>query len=265
MFSFLRRFFTNLEQAHLADHGDEPLVDPADALETVETSLEVGPDGWLTSPNKHVLVQRFPTVRTSKLAPNLKGPRRVVWHWTATAENTIVGIAKRAQTFVKGKDREASFHLGIPRRSAQGVVQLAPFTVGTWHAGGEKAARFTSDGRMGGTYSANRISAGVELENVGEVRLVNGKWRAWPFKEDTKLVIPVTEVATVGSKYYQDFTGHQIEMATEYARAMVAAYGLKRDDFMLGHVDIDPTRKSDPGPLWEIILERYVLPEVFGS
>lgn len=60
-------------------------------------------------------------------------------------------------------------------------------------------------------------------------------------------------------RFYHQYTPAQVEAAERMVRAMRDRYGWTDAHMAWGHIDSDPTRKSDPGPLWR----KKWLPEIF--
>ena len=89
-------------------------------------------------------------------------------------------------------------------------------------------------------------SLGIELDNAGRLKRVSGKWIAW-FKRP----YPASDVIEAVHKYdtkrygWHTYTDAQISIATEVAATLIANYQLKE---LVGHDDISPRRKWDPGP-----------------
>jgi N-acetyl-anhydromuramyl-L-alanine amidase AmpD len=215
------------------------------------------------------------------LAPGLEHIEGLTWHFTDTRG---CGAANLQHRIASAGGRAASWHAVID--AAGQLAQSVPMTRGSWHAGGPTAALFVRGadgtwaalsaaqrGKMRG-YSANSWAGGIELENVGEVRLVDGEWLGWPFARGTKWgepeVVPGAEVeieqARPGRGWHR-FTAAQVETARAVTAALVARYGLRREACAWGHCEIDPQRRTDPGPLWLRPgghLET-ILGEVFGA
>jgi N-acetylmuramoyl-L-alanine amidase len=110
-----------------------------------------------------------------------------------------------------------------------------------WHAGVS-----TWEGRS----SLNAYSFGIELDNNGRLNRLGTQWSSI-FKQ----IIPEDQVIVAKHKNgrgpygWQTYTDAQLESAVEACRALFLAYQL-RD--VLGHDDIAPLRKSDPGPAFPI-------------
>ena len=253
----------DLHRAHAASEADPP--------------LEVNADGWIADGDK-ALIASVESPRRQTLAFDKPGNiEAIVWHWTDTRGCGAVNLAQRISTMA---GRAASWHTVI---DANGIaVQSVSAKHGSWHAGGADAALFTRSsggdwdplapaqrGRIAG-YSANAFAFGIELENVGEVRLVdrNGQWTwvGWPFAFGTQYGapanVPDTEVAAIygadgrpimpvlGARSHQVFTDAQVTTARRITRALAQRYGLTRKACSLGHCQIDPQNRTDPGPLW---------------
>lgn len=221
--------------------------------------LEVDDDGWIRGPGTACTSE---TLKRQSLAPGVDHIEGIVTHWTDTRGCGAMNLAKRLLD--PDNDRAASWHLVI---DAQGnAVQSVSAKHGSWHAGGAQAALFqrgadgawtpltpAQRGQVRG-YGANSFAFGIELECAGEVRLVDGKWCGWPFAFGTKYgapaVIPADEVTpNTATHGYHAFTAPQIETLGRVVTALVHRYGLRRDACALGHCQIDPENRTDPGPL----------------
>lgn len=185
------------------------MVTPADgppaSLEF--TPLAIGVSGWL-SPDPAVIV--MPIHRSwyyPHLATATGRPAALVAHYTSTDPGTAINMAKNRAAPLTGSDREASWHVSV---EADGrIVQMAPFLVGCWHAGGPTSKPIPGVG------AANRTAIGIELVGQGLV-----------------------------------FPDAQVDAACRLWRALVAAYAIPRALAMITHQQLDPTRKTDPGPVW---------------
>lgn len=130
-------------------------------------------DGWLT------FAERIPmhaSWRYTQLRTPGSTPRAIVCHYTATDPGTARNMAKRRQAKRTKKDRPASWHISIEADGT--VIQMAPLTAGTWHAGSDTARQIPGVGW------ANHTSVGIELVGHGkvfpEVQVAAAKrvWRA---------------------------------------------------------------------------------------
>ncbi|MGC0896408.1 N-acetylmuramoyl-L-alanine amidase [Pantoea agglomerans] len=125
-------------------------------------------------------------------------------------------------------DREVSAHYLIPRqppqRAGKGVIwQLVPEQQLAWHAG---------PSFWRGASRINDTSIGIELVNQGYRRTLTGlEW--------------------------QPFTAAQITTLEALLRDIAQRYGITPEN-IVGHSDIAPQRKQDPGPLfpWQQLAQR---------
>lgn len=173
-----------------------------------------------------------------KESPNHGGavkPRFLIMHYTAGTS------ASGAVSWLTNPKAKASAHLVIGRDGA--VTQLVGFDTVAWHAG-----KSSWQGLVG----INSWSIGIELVNAGKLnRNGAGKWVNW-----AENVVPDDQVITATHKHetspvgWQTYPLAQLEAAIEIGRALHAAYEF---DDVLGHDDISPKRKVDPGPAFPMI------------
>lgn len=173
----------------------------------------------------------YPFVKT----PNVGGKvvhRFLVMHYTAGRN------ARESIDFLATKKAAASAHVVIGRDGK--ITQMVPFDRVAWHAG---------KSRWEGIVGLNAYSLGIELDNAGKLKRAGGKWRAV-----FGAVIPDAEVAEAVHKNekkegivrgWHEYAPKQLEAALELAALLVSHYGLKD---VIGHDDISPGRKQDPGP-----------------
>jgi len=129
----------------------------------------------------------------------------------------------------------ASAHLVIGRDGS--ITQSVPFDTVAWHAG-----RSRWEGREG----LNGYSLGIELDNAGRLIRQGDQWRSWfqrVYTADEVLEsVHKNESSMAG---WHTFTAEQIDATVTVSCLLFERYGL-RD--VVGHEDIAPGRKSDPGP-----------------
>jgi N-acetylmuramoyl-L-alanine amidase len=165
--------------------------------------------------------------------PNKGGiyiPEYLVIHYTAvtTFESTL--------NHFQNPDAKASAHLLIGRDGR--ITQFAPFNIIAFHAG---------ESQWRGLTGLNRFSIGIELVNGGKLMKSGGKWicpvdrRKVPDDE----VIMATHKNEATENGWHEYTAQQLEAAMEISMVLVNKYNLKD---VVGHDDISPGRKADPGP-----------------
>lgn len=174
-------------------------------------------------------------------SPNIGGelnPKFLVIHYTASGPDA--DIAK----YFSQKSANVSAHLVVRRDGS--ITQCVPFNVVAWHAG---KSQWTA--RDGTHYSGLNSSAiGIEIENWGPLNKSNGGWISWTGTAvDGLKVIEARHKFGVPDGGWEVFTVAQIETVIAAAQAICSEY--KIED-MMGHDDIAPGRKSDPGPAWDM-------------
>lgn len=160
-------------------------------------------------------------------------PEYLVVHYTAGRS------ARQSIDWFKNPGAKASAHVVIARDGA--VTQMVPFNREAWHAGIS-----SWEGRVG----MNHCTIGIELDNAGRLRRHGAKWRAWFEEEyDDADVIEAVHKHEAKPCGWHVYTAMQIAALLELSALLMSHYRL-RD--MLGHEDIAPGRKSDPGPAFPL-------------
>jgi len=168
--------------------------------------------------------------------PNKSGeitPKYLVFHYTAgrsvhSSVNWMINPASKA-----------SAHIVLGRDGS--ITQLAPFNVKTWHAGLS---------HWDGIKYLNKCSISIEMDNAGPLTPVGTKYRAWFGKEyPVSQVLHAQHKLDAEPKWWHSYTSVQIETALELSRLLTSTYGLKE---IVGHDDIAPERKRDPGPAFPL-------------
>lgn len=169
-----------------------------------------------------------PFVESPNHGEKLK-PDYLILHYTATAS------AKGAIRWLTNPEAKASAHLVIGRDGT--ITQLVPFDTIAWHAGNS-----SWEGRVG----LNRYSIGIEIDNAGKLTRHGNRWRAWFGGEyEADDVLEATHKHETTPAGWHLYTPEQLEAVLNASLAIVRHYGLKD---VLGHEDIAPGRKTDPGP-----------------
>lgn len=177
--------------------------------------------------------------------PNKGGdlaPRYLVFHYTAGKSATS------SINWLTNPESKASAHLVLARDGT--ITQLAPFNIKTWHAGLS---------HWDGLSGLNGCSIGIEMDNAGPLKKVGDKYQAWfgtLYAEDQ--VIFAKHKLDDEPHWWHAYTETQIKKALELAQLLVRHYDLKD---VVGHEDIAPDRKRDPGPAFPL---EHVRASVLG-
>ncbi|MFO0386124.1 MAG: N-acetylmuramoyl-L-alanine amidase [Flavobacteriales bacterium] len=190
---------------------------------------------------KHLLIGNVRWVRSPNHGGYLenKEPDTIVIHYTAgsSAESSVRSLCSETS--------KASAHLVIGRDGS--IFQLVPFNIAAWHAG---VSEHSATGRKG----LNRYSIGIELDNAGVLTKQNDEsylsWfgKSYPANE----VVSAVHRNQTTERYWHLYTQPQLEACLEVCRVLAARYPIR---FVLGHEEISPGRKVDPGPAFP--LEKF--------
>lgn len=121
----------------------------------------------------------------------------------------------------------ASAHIVIDRDGT--VIQCRPFNKTCGHAG---------KSRWKGFDGLNTCSIGIELANAGDDVKLAKKW-------STLSLFAAKHKNGGPSQDWERYPDAQVSACEAVAKALVARYKL---DDVIGHDDIAPDRKNDPGP-----------------
>ncbi|HRG88091.1 MAG TPA: N-acetylmuramoyl-L-alanine amidase [Chitinophagales bacterium] len=130
---------------------------------------------------------------------------------------------------------KASAHLVIGRDGK--IAQLGAFNKALWHAGVSRWANLVG---------MNNYSIGIELDNCGRLRKVGNDYLNVAGK-----VLPPADVVLAQHKHedrveaWHNYPQAQLDSLKQVSLLLVNHYKLQD---ILGHEDIAPFRKSDPGP-----------------
>ena len=197
--------------------------------------------------SNHVLFKNGTQVEFIE-SPNTNGPSNhispsfLIIHYTAGSK--IDG----ALSHFRNRSAEASAHIIIGRDGR--VVQMVPFNQKAWHAG---------NSHWGNITGLNRFSIGIELVNAGKLMKKDTNYVTW-----SDHVIPNEEVIQATHKhetspaFWHQYTQAQFDAAVEVSKAIIPMYSIME---ILGHDDIAPGRKTDPGPAFPM---TAFISSVFG-
>jgi N-acetylmuramoyl-L-alanine amidase len=144
---------------------------------------------------------------------------------------------------------KASAHVVVARDGS--ITQLVPFDIVAWHAG---------ESSYGGRSGFNRYSIGIEIDNPGRLaRTEAGSYvasfgRSYPPEQ----VISAVHRNEHSPSFWLTYPEPQIAAVFDLCAALCAAYGIKQ---ILGHEEIAPGRKIDPGPAFPLDRLRLELIE----
>lgn len=163
----------------------------------------------------------------------------IVVHYTA-------GSSAESSARFLCSEVKASVHLVIGREGE--IYQLVPFDTIAWHAG---------ESFYGDRIWLNQYSIGIELDNAGILNKVGSEYQAWFGKKyQANEVIQAIHRNETYPRYWHTYTEQQIETCARVCELLSRKYGIK---MILGHEEIAPQRKQDPGPAFPLDKFRGVL------
>lgn len=168
---------------------------------------------------------------SGKFADSL--PDTIVIHYTAgsSAESSVDTLTD--------PNVSASAHLVIGRDGS--VTQLVPFDTIAWHAG---------DSAWGDRTELNHYSIGIELDNAGRLTKSGSHYASWfgrTYPEEE--VVEAVHRNEEQPSYWHRYTEEQITTTYDICKLLINQYDIKE---ILGHEEISPIRKSDPGPAFPL-------------
>jgi N-acetylmuramoyl-L-alanine amidase len=160
-------------------------------------------------------------------------PKYLVFHYTACS-----AAAARAAFLRQTGGNRVSAHLLVDRDGS--VTQFLPLNQRAWHAG---------ESRWDGFQDLNTHSIGIEVVNFGYLlKSADGTFRT----ADGAQTVPAAEVTEGRHRlphwpwtHWHAYSAEQIATCEALTELLAASYSL-RD--AVGHDDIAPARKADPGP-----------------
>lgn len=173
-------------------------------------------------------------------SPNSSGsfdeglPDTIVIHFTAGSS-----LASSVDVMTNS-DSKVSAHFAIGRNGD--IVQMLPTNKIAWHAG-----KSSYKGRT----NLNRYSIGIELDNAGQLtQNSRGEFKTWFGKtcpqDDVVAAVHRNQTAKT---YWHRFTDEQIARTYALCKALCQRYHIK---MIVGHEEIAPVRKIDPGPAFPL-------------
>jgi N-acetylmuramoyl-L-alanine amidase len=164
--------------------------------------------------------------------------------WT---ENGVVKTAKV----------QAAAQLVIDRDGT--VYQCTPLEDRAWHAG---PSTLWKGQPLKPGQNVNDWTIGIEIANWGQLKAgPGGSYVNYLGKPFTGQVY-VHQDGTQPPTYWEAFPETQVQAVIQAAKVLTHKYPAITRDNVLGHRDVDPARKVDPGPAWP--MKRF-LDAVYGS
>jgi N-acetylmuramoyl-L-alanine amidase len=174
-------------------------------------------------------------------------PKILVMHFTYGAS-----ARSSAEWFRNPSNPGSSAHIVVDRDGK--VLQCVDFKTVAWHAG---------KSRLGNLVGLNKFSIGIEMANWGYLKRSRNKWTSYT---GAKIADPVLATHKNGNPEgsnahigWEPYSEEQFLSAVDIARALVKTYGIQQ---IVGHDDIAPGRKWDPGPAFDMIRFKA---RVFGD
>ncbi len=172
-------------------------------------------------------------------SPNQGGPYApgaldtIIIHYTAGAN------AESAIRTLSDTERKVSAHLVVGRDGS--VTQMLPFDTVGWHAGVST---------WGDREGFNKYSIGIEIDNAGQLEEKDGQYISWfgqayPPEEVVRGVHRNQTEPTCWHRFPQE----QVRVVEELCRLLIDEYDIRH---ILGHEEIAPDRKIDPGPAFPL-------------
>lgn len=156
-------------------------------------------------------------------------PQYLIMHYTAGSN------AESAVNWLANPHANASAHLVIAADG--GITQMLPFNIIGWHAG---------ISHWNGLDGLNKYSIGIELDNPGKLKKVGAKWISWFGRSyNEEVVLQAVHKHQHEPAGWHIFTEAQLEASMQVSQLLFEQYKLED---ILGHDDIAPYRKEDPGP-----------------
>jgi N-acetylmuramoyl-L-alanine amidase len=206
-------------------------------------------DHWLeTEPADSVQLQRL--LESDRGGPIV--PEAIIVHYSVTANLQGTVQALKARDYV-------SCHLAIDgyregERSVLQCAQMVPFNRRAYHAG---------ESSWNGRPALNGWAIGIEVSNPGPLLLRNGQlFTTWGSRwvGDSVAATHASGLAPHEWNHWAPFTDEEIELLIQLCATLRAAYPTIRE--VLGHDQVAPGRKFDPGPCVNLdVIREAVFPD----
>ena len=153
--------------------------------------------------------------------------RFIILHYTATGRESSI------ETLTQ---EEVSAHYLVTDKKWEPIYQLVPLEKRAWHAGVSE---------FGGRTNLNDSSIGIEIVNKG-------------YKKTIVDFNSENEMKNIANREFYPYKEYQIKRIGKLLQNLTKEYNISPKN-ILGHSDIAPLRKQDPGPMfpWKLLYEEY--------
>ncbi|WP_315853238.1 N-acetylmuramoyl-L-alanine amidase [Alteromonas oceanisediminis] len=168
-------------------------------------------------------------------------PDTVIIHYTAGSS------LDSAVTTMCDPNNRVSAHIVVGRNGE--MVQLVPFNHVAWHAGKSEWR-----GRTG----LNQYSIGIEIDNAGPLSMNDdGQYLSWFNRAYSgQSIFKGIHRNETEPSYWHAYTEPQIRAVFSLCQTLIHVYPIKH---VLGHEEVSPGRKRDPGPAFPLDKLRSTL------
>lgn len=158
----------------------------------------------------------------------------LVYHYTAD------GPIEKTVKFFQQKDK-TSAHFLIERDGK--IVQMVKLMDRAWHAG---------DSIWKGVKGVNNFSVGIEICNWGPLKKKGNDYFCWPNNYAQRFIGTEPFKDNKGG-FWENYPDVQIKALIEISKYILEQFPAITLDNIVGHENIAPGRKQDPGPAfpWE--------------
>lgn len=167
----------------------------------------------------------------------------IVIHYTASTSK------KEALNVLQNPKYEVSAHFLIDNDEEATIHQLMPLNKIAWHAGNSE---------LGNRKALNKYSIGIEIVNPGYLTKTDEGHFLTAFNQhiDKNEAVQAKHKNESTARYWHKYGEHQIKNVLYLCFELSKIFKIKH---IVGHDEISPGRKQDPGPLFPIEkIRQYV-------
>lgn len=157
-------------------------------------------------------------------------------------------------SYFKDPANKVSAHFVVGRDGR--LVQMVPLQCPAWHAGPDSRWVEKYEPAASSSLSVldgmNFYALGIEVDNYGPLTKVGKQFKTWfgrAVPEDQVAEVDPKQPGAFGKRWWHEYSEAQIEICEGLAKCLVRGFGLKE---ILGHSDVCPGRKTDPGPVFPL-------------